>query len=343
MSEREEAPERVKQIRERYENGCDAINQQREPDCNLSTYLSDIDFLLSLLDSQASRASVAAVEGDAFTEDPPSKQGWYWHWNGDKNCAPVPISVLIHGAGDRKCFVSMGQLGLTQAIECDEYGGWWMPLIPPSTTAGRGANTGLHCNGCGVLIMGWPNVYRCVTSGCGRIYHYQCLLEHCASDHLCQNCKRSYKPYVLRCDKCGAEAFDCCLSKPCAKCGSVITAVSSSLPAEPLTFEAHVESCSHCAEAVGRFPNLALFDHQLCGDGMLLFRSTVDPATAVPTEQPQQYGISDSEQRVKLLLRYVDHLRGCASYTNGACSCGFESAMREPAEPLQPTGEQEPK
>lgn len=85
-------------------------------------------------------------------------------------------------------------------------------------------NTGLHCNGCGILIEGWPNVYRCVTSGCGRIYHYQCLLKHCASDHLCQNCKRSYKPYVLHCDQCGAEAFDCCLSKPCAKCGSVLAA-----------------------------------------------------------------------------------------------------------------------
>lgn len=29
------------------------------------------------------------------------------------------------------------------------------------------------------------------------------------------------------------------------------------------------------------------------------------------------------------LLRYVDHLRGCASYTNNACTCGLENAMRE--------------
>lgn len=32
---------------------------------------------------------------------------------------------------------------------------------------------------------------------------------------------------------------------------------------------------------------------------------------------------------VKALLRYVDHLRGCSSYTNGACTCGLESATRE--------------
>lgn len=44
------------------------------------------------------------------------------------------------------------------------------------------ANTGLFCNGCGSLIEGWPNVFRCVTPKCGRIYHEQCLLTHCAKD-----------------------------------------------------------------------------------------------------------------------------------------------------------------
>lgn len=43
-------------------------------------------------------------------------------------------------------------------------------------------NTGLFCNGCGSLIEGWPNVFRCVTPNCGRIYHEQCLLTHCAKE-----------------------------------------------------------------------------------------------------------------------------------------------------------------
>lgn len=28
-----------------------------------------------------------------------------------------------------------------------------------------------------------------------------------------------------------------------------------------------------------------------------------------------------------MLLRYVDHQRGCTSYTNGPCTCGLEGAM----------------
>lgn len=59
------------------------------------------------------------------------------------------------------------------------------------------------------------------------------------------------------------------------------------------------------------------------------------PAAAPSEQRPSEIASSDSERRVKLLLRYVDHLRGCASYTNGACTCGFESAMRGLAEPLQ--------
>jgi hypothetical protein len=57
---------------------------------------------------------------------------WYWHWNGDEDSAPIPTSVFLGGA-KREPFVTCGQLGLRHAIDCREYGGWWMPLIEPTT------------------------------------------------------------------------------------------------------------------------------------------------------------------------------------------------------------------
>lgn len=80
---------------------------------------------------------VAAVAvGSAWTQTPPAEQGTYWHWNGDEDCAPLPIFVLWSGFS-RKCFVSRGQLGIEHAIDCDQYGGWWMPLkAPPLPNAG---------------------------------------------------------------------------------------------------------------------------------------------------------------------------------------------------------------
>lgn len=67
-----------------------------------------------------------------WSDAPPTKQGWYWHWNGDHDSAPLPTSVLYSGTSG-KCFVSSGQLGLDTAIDCDEYGGFWAPLPRPST------------------------------------------------------------------------------------------------------------------------------------------------------------------------------------------------------------------
>jgi len=66
-----------------------------------------------------------------WTKTPPTEQGEYWHWNGDNDCSPLPMFVLFSGSTG-KCFVSSGQLGLTQAIDCEEYGGWWLRMIPPS-------------------------------------------------------------------------------------------------------------------------------------------------------------------------------------------------------------------
>jgi hypothetical protein len=75
----------------------------------------------------------AAAAGEApWTQTPPTEQGTYWHWNGDDDSAPVPIFVLYSGTSG-KCFVSMGQLGMDHATDCDEYGGWWKPLPDPKT------------------------------------------------------------------------------------------------------------------------------------------------------------------------------------------------------------------
>lgn len=65
-----------------------------------------------------------------WTQQPPTEQDWYWHWNGDPDCSPLPTSVLFSGA-DGKCFVSRGQLGLPRAIDCDKYGGWWQRIRTP--------------------------------------------------------------------------------------------------------------------------------------------------------------------------------------------------------------------
>lgn len=53
-----------------------------------------------------------------WTQETPQSQGWYWHWNGDADCAPLPTSVLFSGFLG-KCFVSRGQLGITKAVDCD--------------------------------------------------------------------------------------------------------------------------------------------------------------------------------------------------------------------------------
>lgn len=72
----------------------------------------------------------AAASLARLTQVAPAEQGWYWHWNGDEECSPVPTSVLWSGTTN-KCFVSTGQLGLTRAIDCDKYGGFWLKMTEP--------------------------------------------------------------------------------------------------------------------------------------------------------------------------------------------------------------------
>lgn len=67
-----------------------------------------------------------------WRQEPPTIEGWYWHWNGDEDSSPIPTNVQWSGTTNA-CFVSMGQLGLPHAIDCDKYGGWWLPMVEPAT------------------------------------------------------------------------------------------------------------------------------------------------------------------------------------------------------------------
>lgn len=66
-----------------------------------------------------------------WSKEPPKAQGVYWHWSGDLDASPIPLSVLWSGSSN-KCFVSAGQYGITEAIDCDQYGGYWQVAIEPA-------------------------------------------------------------------------------------------------------------------------------------------------------------------------------------------------------------------
>ncbi|QMI49675.1 hypothetical protein [Burkholderia sp. MBR-1] len=65
-----------------------------------------------------------------WSKEPPTEQGLYWHWTGDLDSGPIPLNVLWSGS-TKKCFVSIGQYGIAQAVDCDKYGGYWQPAIEP--------------------------------------------------------------------------------------------------------------------------------------------------------------------------------------------------------------------
>jgi len=96
----------------------------------------------------------------AWTQTPPTEQGTYWHWNGDEDCAPVPMFVLWSGT-ESKCFVSAGQLGIKHAVMCEDYGGWWLknqtPNIPREGSMSPPVKTRYHVTmNVEVDIMGLP-------------------------------------------------------------------------------------------------------------------------------------------------------------------------------------------
>lgn len=64
-----------------------------------------------------------------WSADPPTEQGWYWHWSGNPDDAPFPLSVLWSGTS-KTCFIARGQVG-EDAVFCDKYGGYWTPVVEP--------------------------------------------------------------------------------------------------------------------------------------------------------------------------------------------------------------------
>jgi len=78
---------------------------------------------------QYARDAVAAAQGVIWSADPPAEQGWYWHWSGNPDDAPFPLSVLWSGTS-KTCFIARGQVG-EDAVFCEKYGGYWTPVVEP--------------------------------------------------------------------------------------------------------------------------------------------------------------------------------------------------------------------
>lgn len=92
------------------------------------------------------RTLLALQVGEHWKKQPPTKQGDYWHWDGDEDHAPMIYHVLWSGSAN-KCFVSIGQYSINEAIWCNEFGGWWKKISQPSIPDGqdsakRGAGMG---------------------------------------------------------------------------------------------------------------------------------------------------------------------------------------------------------
>jgi hypothetical protein len=100
--------------------------------------------VLAMLEKSSPIARLLAEEvlsEPEWSQQPPVHGGTYWHWNGDYDSGPLPIFVMWSGTSG-KCFVSMGQLGLTHAIDCDKYGGWWKELPDPTLPTNPPAQKG---------------------------------------------------------------------------------------------------------------------------------------------------------------------------------------------------------
>lgn len=104
-------------------------------------YLLEEPVVITNLARAIERAAIAAhlakepkAEQPAWTTEPPTEQGDYWNWDGDDDHAPMIYHVLWSGTA-KKCFVSIGQYGIDEAIWCDNFGGQWMKIEQPSTHA----------------------------------------------------------------------------------------------------------------------------------------------------------------------------------------------------------------
>jgi hypothetical protein len=98
------------------------------------------NFAMMLWNRGERTATSAADAKDAarWTKTPPTEQADYWNWDGDPDHAPMVYHVLWSGTA-KKCFVSIGQYGIENAIWCDEFGGWWLKIEQPTTPSGDAA------------------------------------------------------------------------------------------------------------------------------------------------------------------------------------------------------------
>lgn len=91
-----------------------------------------------------------------WSQTPPSQSGFYWHWNGDEDSAVLPLTVMYSGASG-KCFVSIGQYGITEAVDCDQYGGWWAELKEPNAPTDESET--YNCQDCGAPLVRKDRVF----------------------------------------------------------------------------------------------------------------------------------------------------------------------------------------
>jgi hypothetical protein len=66
----------------------------------------------------------------------PREAGYYWHWNGDEDCAPLIWSIGIFGADERPQAYG-GQYGRICTTDCAEMGGWWLAIADQMPTKGK--------------------------------------------------------------------------------------------------------------------------------------------------------------------------------------------------------------
>lgn len=95
-------------------------------------------FTVAPAPSAATGKAAAAKDAEQWTKTPPTEQADYWHWNGDPDHAPMIYHVMWSGTA-KKCFVSMGQYDIDEAIWCDNFGGWWLKIEQPSIPSDRAA------------------------------------------------------------------------------------------------------------------------------------------------------------------------------------------------------------
>lgn len=65
-----------------------------------------------------------------WTSEPPTQQGYYWHWDGDTENAPFMLSTLYSGTA-KACFVSLSNPGVETVKYCKDLGGYWCEALPP--------------------------------------------------------------------------------------------------------------------------------------------------------------------------------------------------------------------